>query len=291
MKKIQIGFLMSYDYEKLKKSIPPVYKESDEIFIAIDNEYRTWSGQKFEVEESFFDWIKEIDVDNKISLYRDDFFIPELTAIENDTRERHLLSLKMGIGNWLIQIDADEIFIDFGKFIKELRKRDKYLENPKKTPIQIAGFLVHLYKYTENGILYVNAPHKFMLATNYPNYKCARQTKQRIIYTNTILLHETLSRTEEELRFKIENWGHNVDVNDTFLDKWISVNEDNYDQLENFYYIEPERWKKLGFLKFKDDKELLQMVENNKDFNMSKTYLFFKNFGQFFKFLFKKNRI
>ncbi|PJJ07195.1 hypothetical protein CLU83_0349 [Flavobacterium sp. 1] len=287
MKKIQVGFLLSYDYLKLKKSIPPVYKGADEIFIAIDKEYRTWSGQNFEVDETFFEWIKEIDVDNKIRLYRDDFYISELSAIENDTRERHLLSLKMGIGNWLIQVDADEIFIDFEKFIKELRKRDNYLKNPEKTPIQIAGFLVHLYKYTENGILYVNAPHKFMLATNYPNYKCARQTKQRVIYTNTILLHETLCRTEDELRFKIENWGHNVEVNSTFLEKWISVNEDNYKEYENFYYIEPERWKKLGFLKFKEDKELLQMVESNKDLNISRSYLFFKNFGQWINSFFK----
>lgn len=287
MKKIQVGFLLSYDYLKLKKSIPPIYKGADEIFIAIDEKYRTWSGQNFEVDETFFDWIKEIDIDNKIRLYRDDFYIPELSAIDNDTRERHLLSLKMGVGNWLIQVDADEIFIDFEKFIKELRKRDYYLENPKKTPIQIAGFLVHLYKYTENGILYVNAPHKFMLATNYPNYKCARQTKQRVIYTNTILLHETLCRTEDELRFKIENWGHNEEVNDTFFNKWLLVNEDNYKQYENFYYIEPERWKKLGFLKFKDDKELLQMVESNKDLNISRSYLFFKNFGQWINSFFK----
>jgi hypothetical protein len=287
MKKIQVGFLLSYDYLKLKKSIPPIYKGADEIFIAIDVKYRTWSGQNFEVDETFFDWIKEIDVDNKIRLYRDDFYIPELSAIDNDSRERRMLSMKMGIGNWLIQVDADEIFIDFEKFIKELRIRDKYLENPKKTPVQIAGFLVHLYKYTENGVLYVNAPHKFMLATNYPNYKCARKTNEKIIYTNTILLHETLSRTEDELRFKIENWGHNEEVNDTFLDKWLMVNEDNYKELENFYFIEPDRWKKLGFLRLNNGLDLIQMVENNKDFKISKSYLFFKNFGQSFKFLFK----
>ena len=144
-----------------------------------------------------------------------------------------------------------------------------------------------MYKYTDNGVLYVNAPHKFMLATNYPNYKSARKTNERVIYTNTILLHETLCRTEDELRFKIENWGHNVDVNDTFLDKWLSVNEDNYKQLEDFYFIEPERWKKLGYLKLQDDMELIQMVENNKDFNISKAYLFLKNFGQWIKHLVK----
>ena len=54
MKKIHVGFLLSYDYDKLKKSIPPVYKEADAIFIAMDHKNRTWSGENFQVELSFF---------------------------------------------------------------------------------------------------------------------------------------------------------------------------------------------------------------------------------------------
>ena len=50
MKKIHVGFLLSYDYELLKIALPPVYKSSDRIFIAIDKEYLTWSGNKFTVE-------------------------------------------------------------------------------------------------------------------------------------------------------------------------------------------------------------------------------------------------
>ena len=44
MKKIHVGFLLSYDYEKLKLSLPPVYKYSDAIFIAMDINNKTWSG-------------------------------------------------------------------------------------------------------------------------------------------------------------------------------------------------------------------------------------------------------
>lgn len=36
MKEIQVGFLMSYDYELLKISIPLVYEEADHITIALD---------------------------------------------------------------------------------------------------------------------------------------------------------------------------------------------------------------------------------------------------------------
>jgi hypothetical protein len=96
-----------------------------------------------------------------------------------------------------------------------------------------------------------------------------------------------LCRTEDELRFKIDNWGHNVDVNETFLEKWLAVNENNYSEFENFYYIEPDRWKKLGYLNTKDFNEIMHIAENDKNFNISKTFLFFKNFGQWFKHFIK----
>src|SRR5690606_41171415 len=69
---------------------------------------RRSSDLKFQVAPSFYDWLKEFDSEKKIQIYKDDFYIPELSAIENDTRERTLLSEKMGVGNWLVQVDADE---------------------------------------------------------------------------------------------------------------------------------------------------------------------------------------
>src|SRR5690554_1825732 len=97
MKKIQVGFLLSYDYENLKKAIPPVYEDADDIFIAEDLEHRTWSGEKFEVSPSFYDWLQDIDTEKKIQIYKDNFYLPELSASENDTRERTMLSEKMGV--------------------------------------------------------------------------------------------------------------------------------------------------------------------------------------------------
>jgi hypothetical protein len=285
MKKIHVGFLMSYDYEKLKLSLPPVYKDADAIFIATDIKQRTWAGNTFEISADFYEWLERFDTDKKIIFYKDDFYIPELTALQNDTRERYMLSLKMGIGNWLIQVDSDEIFINFSAFITDLRKYDSYLDSPHKHPIQIAGFSIIVYKYLEDGLLYVDEPTKVQLATNYPNYKVARKTDERVIYTRHTLLHECLSRSEEELRFKLDNWGHNVDVNEGFLDKWIRVNKDNYKTIRDVYYMEPERWKKLGFFESKDLDEIKELITEKPNLNMSKLYLLSKNFGQWFKHL------
>ena len=285
MKKIHVGFLLSYDFELLKTSIPPVYNTADRIFLARDKELRTWNGNKFEINQSFYEWLKNFDVDNKIEIYEDNFYIPELSTIENDTRERTLLSQKMGIGNWLIQVDADEYFIDFETFVSKLRKYDHFLDNPEKNKIQFFAFWLIIYKYTENGILYVDKPKKSVFATNYPNYKYARRTHERIIYLDSLVLHESVSRSEQDLKYKIENWGHNSDVNKDFLNKWTAVNEHNYKEYRNLYYIEPERWKKLNYFPTKDLKEIKKHLKDIKFFKLSKTYLFFKNFAQWCKFL------
>ena len=285
MKNIQVGFLLSYDYEKLRNSIPPVYEHANGIFIAIDKDLRTWSGQNFEISQSFFDWLEEIDIEKKITIYRDDFYVPQISAIQNDSRERHMLSQRMGIGNWLVQIDADEIFIDFSKFVKTLRKHNHFLTNPEKHPVQIAGYLINIYKYLDDGLLYVDEPTKVMLATNYPNYKVARKTKERIIYTDNILLHECLSRTEEELRFKFINWGHNDEINESFFDKWRSATKENYKELRDVFYLNPWVWKKLGFLPTKDIDKIKEYIPTDAHLKVSESHLLQKNFGQWFKTL------
>lgn len=287
MKKIHVGFLLSYDYELLKLSIPPVYKAADKIFLAHDKDFRTWNGKNFNVNPDFFSWIKDFDIDNKIEIYQDNFYLPELSTLENDTRERTMLSQKMGIGNWLIQVDSDEYFIDFEKFVRDLRKYDHFLNNPEKNKIQIAAFWLIIYKYTKNGILYIDKPQKSVFATNYPNYKNARRTNERVIYLDSLVLHESVARNEDDLRFKLENWGHNKDVNKDFLNKWISVNENNYQEMTNFYYIEPERWKKLSYFPTNKIQEIENIVANSESLKISKSFILFKNFGQWFNFLFK----
>jgi hypothetical protein len=135
--------------------------------------------------------------------------------------------------------------------------------------------------------LYIDKPQKSVFATNYPNYKNARRTNERVIYLDSLVLHESVARNEDDLRFKLENWGHNKDVNKDFLNKWISVNENNYQEMTNFYYIEPERWKKLSYFPTNKIQEIENIVANSESLKISKSFILFKNFGQWFNFLFK----
>ncbi|MDT0687086.1 hypothetical protein [Autumnicola psychrophila] len=287
MKKIQVGFLMSYDYELLKKAIPPVYAAADSVFIALDENYRTWSGGKITVDPEFFKWLEEIDVDQKITIYKDNFYVPELTPMQNEVRERKMLAQKMGDKNWLIQLDSDEYFLNFKKFVRDLHKYDHFLNKPEDNPVQIAAFLLVLYKHVDGGILYVDNVQRLMVATNFPDYKVGRNTKERVIYTKNILLHECVSRSEEEVLTKLRNWGHREETNpDQFLEKWRAVNSKNFSEYQDFFYLEPEKWKKLAFV----NGNSIEEINSNLDSTAlipSDWYIRKKNFGQWFKFLFK----
>ncbi|MFV8838745.1 hypothetical protein [Salinimicrobium soli] len=287
MSKIQVGFLMSYDYKLLKNSIPFVYDHSDAITIALDENFRTWTGEKFKVDNDFFEWLKKFDTENKIKLYKDNFYDSGLDPMENEVRERKMLANSMGIGNWIIQLDSDEYFVNFKEFTQQLKRRNHYLINPEKNKIQIAGFYVNLYKYTDDGLLYVSKLRNQKFATNYPNYKVGRNTRERVIFVSNIVVHECMSRSENEIKTKLSNWGHAHQVNiQEFLEKWKMVDGTNYKTYKDFFYLEPEKWKSLDFVKGGSLKECMTDL-SKKNLKPSSFFLAQKNFGQWFKFLFK----
>lgn len=287
--KIQVGYLVSYDYELLKNSIPTVYSESDSVYLAIDSNRKTWKGQTIEIKEDFFKWIDDFDTQKKIVIYEEEFYIQGLTAMECEIRERKMLAHKMGIGNWLIQLDSDEYFYDFKKFVSFLKTKNHLLINPENKIVQICGFKINLYKYVDEGVLYVDKLDKFMIATNYPNYKIGRHAKCRSIYTDSVALHDCLSRSREDLVQKIENWGHNDEINkNEFMNKWDSVSISNYKQIRGFFYLDPMHWKTLEFMKGNSLQELLSNFKLTNKINIGKFFLIRKNFGQWFKFLMKK---
>ena len=291
MSKIQVGFLVSYDYELLKNAIPQIYNEADTVFLAIDKNRKTWKGSDIVIGDDLFDWIKEFDVDNKIEIYEDDFYVPELTTMECEVRERKLLAQKMGIGNWLVQLDADEYFINFKKFVNFLKSKNHYLKNPEKYKIQVKPYHVTLYKKLDSGYLYITNTTKTVVATNYPDYTIGRKTNGRVHYINALVLHECLSRDREELVTKLTNWGHNTQVDlEGFMAKWDSVNKDNFSEYQGFYYIEPMKWKHLDYIEGKNFQELFKNFKEQKEKKLYKSdfYIFKKNLGQYINYFFKK---
>ncbi|RZK12503.1 MAG: hypothetical protein EOO46_02940 [Flavobacterium sp.] len=284
---VNVGFLVSYDYKYLKQSIPLVYEASDRIVLALDIESRTWSGNKFTIDNDFFEWIKNFDVDNKIEIYRDDFFDPNLNAIQNDTRERTMLAEFFGKGNWYIQLDADELFVNFKGFVAYLRANPKYLINPEKNKVQLFLFFVNLFKKLPDGYLYVEKPFETAtVATNYIGYKNARISKFRKIYLPFFIVHNTWARENEEIYFKLNNWGHNKDFDvEKYFAFWKNIDSSNYTEFKNVHPLAPEKWRSLGLCPTNDINEVVSFFENSKILNVSSLYIWGKNIAQKFKHL------
>lgn len=248
---IKVGFLVSYDFKYLYKSIPLVYDASDLIVLAVDKDRLTWSGNPLFIDPSFFEWVKKFDTLNKIVIYEDSFYIPENSPSENDTRERNLLAKAMGDGGWHIQIDSDEYFNDFKNFASFLKEKKQYLKNPEKHPVEIHVQWITLFKKVEGGFLYIkDSLDAIEVATNYPKYKYMRATRHsKKIITKFILLHQSWARDDEEIYTKITNWSHRDDSdNAAFYKFWKNITLDNYKEFTNFHDNDPTKWKSLEFI-------------------------------------------
>lgn len=282
--KINVGFLMSYDYELLKYSIPLIYNGADNIVLALDEKKRTWSGNSFTVADSFFEWLKEFDTQNKIHVYQDDFYRADLSAMDNDSRERNMLAKQMGEGVCL-QIDADEYFVDFEGFVAYLRAHEHKLNGSK--PYQICPFLMDIYKVLDAGVLYSPELTSYYMGSNHPEFIRARKSKnQQKWYVPFFSIHQTWGRSEEELRFKLKNWGHNIDFDlESYLKFWKSIDQTNYKSHSNFHPLNDDSWKTLEYCEGETINAIVNKLKTVKD--IPKRYIFWKNLGQRIKFLFQ----
>ncbi|HNE93584.1 MAG TPA: hypothetical protein PKZ66_05650 [Chitinophagaceae bacterium] len=283
---IKVGFCVSYDWEFLKHSIPRVYQEADIICLALDKDRHSWKCNPYQFDDdAFYSFVKSIDTQNKIDIYEDDFSMSELNSRENCNRHRMMIADRMGKGGWHIQVDSDEYFLDFSGFVQELKKIYK---NPTENefPINVCCPFIPLFKKTENGYLYVdtsnNFPEIIPVATNKPNYERARQNGYFNIYTKSYVIHDTWARSEAEMKYKIDNWGHAAEelhateIRNAYFNLWKTTNEFNYQYLYNFHPASPKVWEQLSYIEANNIDELIQNLKIPK-FPLSNLQLAFKN--------------
>jgi len=244
---VKVGFLVSYDYEFIKLALPRVYDHVSEIFFAVDVEGVTWSGESFLIADEFWKWLKAFDIENKIAIYRDQFYVPGMSAMECETRERNMLAKQMGTADWYIQIDSDEYFIDFGFFVEKLRRLRP------EGPTTVTCRVLTLFKELSEGFLFIDESEETLnFATNSPIYLVARNNAPEYTYIhwNDLVLHQSWARSADDIYKKLNNWGHKNDFNVTsFYKLWDAIDKDNYYVLHHFHPLNPVLWPKLGLLK------------------------------------------
>lgn len=282
-KVIKVGFCVAYDWELLRKSLPLIYKDADAICLSIDKNRKSWSGRSYSFDApAFFKFIQDIDQEKKIEVYEDDFYIPELSAIENDNRQRTLMAARMGKRGWHIQIDSDEYFLDFEAFVRYLVKM-----NPNPTglekPVNINCNWISIFKVAGNGYFIVDNSQTIWesmpFATNRPEYLNARRNGHFNHTSPFFVIHETWAREESQLQQKLDSWGHTSDFLDkqAYLSFWKSLDETNYSTVRDFHPIQPNVWHTLMFIKANGINDLINRVRENSIFQINKSSLLLKN--------------
>ena len=283
---IKIGFCVSYDWYLLKKSIPPVYKYADLICLALDKGRRSWAGNRYNFDEAAFEqFVKEIDPDNKVVVYEDDFSLPKLNARENCNRHRMMIAERMGKGGWHLQIDSDEYFIDFKGFVRDLKKIYKN-PNGYERPLNVCGCWIPLVKKVDRGYIYADylpgKPELVPVATNVPKYERARHNGYFNIVKPYFIIHETWARGKEEMLFKAANWGHSAEElkkresREKYLKKWNDLDRNNYLKAKDFHPLVGEIWPRLSFVEAETIDELMAAFAG-KRFPLSGFEIFMRN--------------
>ncbi len=264
---IKVGFCVAYDWRLLKYSLPAIYISSDLIYLSIDKDRISWSGNKFTFDENGFrNLIEDVDTESKIIVLEDDFHIERLSPMENEVRQRNKLADKMGNGGWHIQLDCDEYFVEFDKFVKYLHGIPKSMTRATN----ICCPWIVLFKKTPEGFIYVDPVKRsnleFMqIATKEPHYEYGRRNGNFNIHTNFSILHDSWARDQEEIKEKIFSWGHSKDFDkDSYLNFWTTVDETNFKKFKNIHWLRPEVWPRLGFLKATGIEELLLLIRSSK---------------------------
>ncbi|SIS51219.1 hypothetical protein SAMN05421789_102249 [Kaistella chaponensis] len=259
---IKAGFLIAYDYHFIFNSLPQIYPFVDEIVLAIDVDRKTWMGNDFEVSDDFFERIEDLDVDHKIKIYEDQFYIKGEKPMDLETRERNMLSDFMGDDCWKMQIDSDEYCLNFQKVISYLKK-NQFLLKKSAPEVNFLPVWITLFKQNERGFFIIKpCTENFSMIFNRPKYKYARNSEGLDLKIDYQVIHQSWARTEEEILTKIQNWGHAHDFNvESFYGKWEALNENNYKEYFDFHPIYKGFWEKLEFIEAKNITELLEKLE------------------------------
>jgi hypothetical protein len=277
---IKVGYCVAYDWYMLQDSIPLIYDHADVICLSLDVNRTSWSGNKFELERADLDkLIRSIDRDNKISVSEESFYLPELSPMQNEVRQRNRIAELMGKGGWHIQLDCDEYFLDFKGFTDFLKR----MSPGQRRKINVSCPWIILYKQMADGFLYVDPEESdkleyMQIATYEPHYEHSRRNGNFNILTNFQILHQSWARTDDEVQTKLRNWGHSQDLDpQRYFETWQQISKENFQRYHNLHPLVPTHWPSLAYVKGKDIAEISRNLEIGKFPMLSAWELVLKN--------------
>jgi len=164
----------------------------------------------------------------------------------NDTDERNELSLQCRPGNWIVQIDCDELPLPPPPAPAEAFR--EFLLNAADPDALVLARWYTVYKRIGDTALIIDpASEGTPVATRRRGaYTHARYTRQRQMKSALNLLHFSWGRSEAEVEQKLANWSHAQQFNaQAFLERWRALTLDNYGDYRDFHPIAPATWRGL----------------------------------------------
>lgn len=231
---------LAYDWRMALESLRRCYGIADEVVVGLDAQRISWAGRLYAFQErAFRAALKRLDPAGKIRVVEGVFHgLPH--PGDNETAERNALSLACREGNWVVQIDADELMLNPAAF------RAWLLAQPMERQVLAQWFTV--YKTLGRTALVIDGGDRWTSVATcrrgaYVEHRATGAWKLR---SPLKLLHFSWGRSEVELRQKLSNWGHAKDFDTAaFLRRWKSVTLKNYAAVKDFHPLGPELWPRL----------------------------------------------
>lgn len=255
--RVVLGICVAYDWQLLALSIPGIYAHVDAICLSVDQDLTSWNGNPFTFDEAAFNvLVQQLDPEGKIAVLRESFYSPLRTPIDNECYQRKRMADYLGKSDWIVQIDTDEIFVDFNVFKKLL-----YKYRNVQRPVSIHGQWINLVKQTAAGFVYTVSKTP-PLATNKPAYDYGRTNGHFNVYTDSFLLHQTWARPEAEVYYKLNNWGHSHEFDGlSFFNIWKALDDFNWRYVKDFHPGPSVPLLQVYYCKASTLEALLQMID------------------------------
>jgi hypothetical protein len=235
---------LAYDWKYALKAVEAYYPVADEIILGLDKDRISWSGLAFEVPlKKLKAALARLDPQKKIRLVEGDFH-SQGKATLNDTHERNQLSLACRPGNWIVQIDSDELVLNGPEFRSWLLARWGNWN--------VLGHWLTVYKAFPDAYLVVDkAESTITVATRRQNaFTGCRDTREWKRQSPLKMLHFSWGRSQKDLEQKLASWTHSADFDTArFLKVWRSVDLKNYRDLKNFHPMDGPDWPALRLVK------------------------------------------
>lgn len=265
MQTLRLGAVMvvQNDAETVERSLASFYDGVDYIVVSTDPK-RGWSGVPVTPDDTL-DRIRAFDRDRKIEIIEGDFF-RYAKPMENDTYQRqvsvdHLMQRRPEL-DWVVQVDADEVFYDFNDFKATLAAQPETVRG-------IIWRLIIIYNYTEDGRSLVIVDQNgepllepFSIAhrpqfrleacrlVEMPKIEGKADPAYQYVLPATVpygraLLHYSFAKSEARIWEKLQTWSHSDEVDkEAYFELWKRTRKE-WQTIKNVHPTYPIAWHAL----------------------------------------------